>query len=96
MRQNSHFQRGSGVYNCCDCGRRTRNTGVQSNGSECCPSCYELAGQENCRLDGCLEEPSYPGVRAWFDESVEKGGDAKKLRAAYADLAKAVGWEGGL
>jgi len=41
----SRFQKGSGVFKCTCCGRRTRET--TSDNSEVCGPCYELAGYEN-------------------------------------------------
>jgi hypothetical protein len=44
--------RSAQTFTCICCGHRTRNTGVQSLGSELCPPCYELAGIENEISDG--------------------------------------------
>lgn len=45
--RNSRFQRGSGVFACGCCARRTRDTGGDNTGVELCAECYELAGIEN-------------------------------------------------
>jgi hypothetical protein len=47
----NRFQRGSGVYTCDVCERKTRNTG-QSYSSKLCGECWELAGIENEISDG--------------------------------------------
>ena len=46
------FQKGRSVFKCECCGRGTRETGVQSSGSDTCPQCYELCGLENSHSDG--------------------------------------------
>src|SRR5262245_61070787 len=64
------------TYACAVCGRKTRNTGVQSLGSKTCPQCYELAGIENEISDGfaTLEERRAQ-IDGYLAEIVEKGGD---------------------
>jgi hypothetical protein len=56
-RMRNTFRRAPGgkaatVYSCDCCGRRTRNTGAQSIGSQLCPQCFDLAGIENEISDG--------------------------------------------
>lgn len=47
----NRFTKGTGVYTCDCCGRRTRDTGDGAmNGI--CGMCYELAGYENLIQDG--------------------------------------------
>ncbi len=49
------FQRGSGVFNCQCCGKRTRETA--ESGCEMCAACYTSAGiSENEHDDGNHEE----------------------------------------
>jgi len=48
---NSSFGRG-GAYDCRWCGRKTRETGTQSQGSGLCPQCYDLCGIDNELSDG--------------------------------------------
>jgi hypothetical protein len=49
---NSNFQRGSGVYTCQECGKRTRATGRgDCEHVQLCGECYDLAGWENLHSD---------------------------------------------
>jgi hypothetical protein len=43
----SRFQKGSGVYVCRQCGRRTRDVGDGSGECELCSACYAKAFAEN-------------------------------------------------
>lgn len=57
-KRNSHFQRNSGVYQCMDCGKQTRDTGTGEGntvyeGKGLCANCYDKAGWENCHNDEC-------------------------------------------
>lgn len=48
MRNASTFGKGSGVFTCRCCGRRTRQTGRGDNEhTGNCAECYDLAGEEN-------------------------------------------------
>jgi len=49
-KKNNRFAKGSGVYTCINCGKRTRDTG---EGAEVrmCKKCYQEAEEENARLD---------------------------------------------
>lgn len=86
-KRNSHFQRGSGVYKCCDCGRSTRNTGVQSRDSECCAECYELCGYENMLSDnGELSIEDRAVCRGYRDMAIAKGGNAARINKQYGPL----------
>jgi hypothetical protein len=51
MPRNSRFQKGSGVYTCRDCGKKTRETGNCESGVDLCAACYEDAGLENDHYD---------------------------------------------
>lgn len=50
--KNSRFQRGSGVFTCVCCTRKTRATGGDNHDLQLCEECYEMAGIENAILDG--------------------------------------------
>lgn len=85
QQRNSRFRRDSGVYKCATCGRMTRQTGVQSIGSESCPQCYELAGLDNL-LNDCPEEgvaANYREAERLLAEIVAKGGNAERVRAQH-------------
>lgn len=58
-KDNSRFQRGSGVYVCRICSKRTRETGEGESSVELCFACYERAGWENTHSDEdhSAEEP---------------------------------------
>lgn len=95
MSNHSHFRRGSAVYTCVSCTRRTRHTGVQSLGSELCPECHELAGIYNAYQDGQDVVALYAdAIREYTSAILEKGGkldgDAQTLLdlIAQATVAK--------
>jgi len=58
---NSKFQRGSGVYECRCCGKRTRETGSGESGSGLCADCFNDAGLENEHSDGHHDDEPKPG-----------------------------------
>jgi hypothetical protein len=73
---NSTFQRGSAVFTCNVCERKTRYTGVQSFGNQICPPCYELAGIENEISDGhCLIETRREEILRLVADVAAKGGN---------------------
>ena len=82
--RNSRFQRGSGVYVCRVCERRTRATGVQALGSELCPQCWDLAGWDNSVNDGnsTLDEVMAERDRL-LREAIKGGGSEAKIKAAF-------------
>lgn len=86
MRSNSHFSRGSAVFTCDCCGRRTRHTGVQSVGSETCPQCYDLAGYQNSVWDGDPIADIAPERDRLLAAAVKAGGDEAKIRKEFRDL----------
>jgi len=46
------YQKGSGVYTCADCGKRTRSTGRGDNEQvRLCAPCYDRALKENEEQD---------------------------------------------
>ena len=49
--KSSTFQRGTGVYICHLCQKRTRETTSESAGVDLCEDCYEVAGYENQHSD---------------------------------------------
>jgi hypothetical protein len=61
MNRRSHFQRGSGVYTCCECGKRTRETGDGESQGELCRRCWQYFGWENthndCNHEGSDDDP---------------------------------------
>jgi hypothetical protein len=59
------FTHGNTTFNCENCGKLTRYTGVQSLGCKLCPYCYEKAGWENMLSDGnCTQEEFDKAVKA--------------------------------
>lgn len=60
-RNNSRFQRGSGVYTCRCCGKQTRETGQCESSCELCLACYEESGWENTHSDNDHENNPDPG-----------------------------------
>lgn len=52
MQNYSRFQKGSGVYVCGLCGKKTRATGRKDNELvELCKKCYEQMQKENAEAD---------------------------------------------
>jgi hypothetical protein len=93
MQNHNRFQRGSGVFACDICGRRTRNTG-QPHDSRLCEECYELAGWENCLSDEGPETfLSYrKTVEGYLDDCLAKGGDALQLRKEFKPITDVLDW----
>lgn len=72
----SKFHRGSAVFKCNVCGRKTRDTGAQSAGNKICPQCFELAGIENEISDGYgTYEERKNTIARYVAEIRAKGGD---------------------
>jgi len=82
-----HFRRGSSTYLCAVCGRRTRETGVQSMGNDTCPQCYELAGIENEISDGhCSLEDRRATIAGLLVEIAAKGGSLTEWQTTFPDM----------
>ena len=56
MARNSNFQRGSGVYTCGCCNKKTRETGEGESNCRQCIDCYTLGGLENAHNDGNCQD----------------------------------------
>lgn len=75
----SKFHRGSSVFPCSVCGRKTRDTGVQSAGNKICPQCFDLAGIENEISDGyCTQAERQAEIDAYLADIAAKGGDVSE------------------
>ena len=59
MKENNRFQKGSGVYICECCGKKTRETGLGESHVELCAYCYEVAGWENSFSDGIITQEQF-------------------------------------
>jgi DNA-directed RNA polymerase subunit RPC12/RpoP len=59
MKRFQHFQRGSGVYVCGNCGKRTRDTEGEGDVGMCF-KCYERGGWENTHSDNDHEHDPDP------------------------------------
>ncbi len=80
------FHRGSSVFPCNVCGRKTRDTGVQSVGNKICPQCYELAGIENEISDGYHTfEERKDQIKEYMDEIAAKGGDITDWKQTFPE-----------
>lgn len=80
MSNNSHFQRGHGVYDCIICERKTRGC-ADSVSLDMCEQCYELAGWDNHHNDEG-ELPTAEEMkqyREWRDIAVERGGNKERI-----------------
>lgn len=81
------FSPGTGCFSCESCGRRTRDTGVQSIGSKICPDCYEVAGIDNAVTDGDMtNEEGLKAARRYIDRITAKGGNTDKVKAECQSL----------
>lgn len=73
--RNSHFQRGSAVYECRCCTRRTRSTGNGDNEHVLlCAECYDLASEENSLSDTGDFYASPARILEMIDTVAAKGG----------------------
>lgn len=80
----SKFRRGSLVFACNVCGRKTRETGVQSVGNKICPQCYELAGLENEISDHYTTFAEVEGsIRSLVAEVEAKGGNVAEWNETF-------------
>lgn len=76
MNKANRFAKGSGVYTCRSCDRKTRATGRGDNEDiRLCVECYELAGIENAFLDGEGNDDLLRLARGYLDACRRKGGD---------------------
>lgn len=79
MKAANRFAKGSGVYECSCCGRRTRSTGRGDNeNAGSCVECYDLAGEENSLSDNGEFYSSPAAVLALIEAVADKGGDASE------------------
>lgn len=81
MNRNRYFLRGTPVYDCGGCARRTRGDG-ESNGVGMCGQCYELGGWDNHFNDReetptATEMEEFNSLLAAIDA---RGGDAERVR----------------
>lgn len=94
MRNNSHFARGSGVYDCRVCGHKTRSTGRGDNENVLlCADCFDLGGEENHLSDTGELYGSAENVLAMIRAIQARGANAEPWaelkKFAEASIAKA-------
>lgn len=94
-RQNSYFGRGTGIFTCRVCGKRTRQTGNGDNEYvQLCVACYDYAGWENTHSDNghddldCTDEqkkdcPICKGITE-LEYATHKGNEKKIMAAREA------------
>ncbi len=89
--RHSRFQRGSGAFDCSNCGRSTRDTG--DNGQcRLCPQCFDLAGYENSLVDGrTFGKGGIDTVRSLLSQLASYIG-AERAGSLHPDLVEATGW----
>lgn len=88
--RHSHFQRGSAVFTCACCDRRTRVTN-QGN-DRICSECYDLAGETNSLSDtGELYDKNAVDI---LNRCVERGGSVKLLLKEFPEVCEHLGWTG--
>lgn len=93
---NSHFKRGSAVFNCRSCGRATRATGRGDNEHALmCAECFDLGGEENHLSDSGKFYGSPQNVLALIKSVADKGGNASRWDDLKAEAEKALAgdWE---
>lgn len=83
------FARGSGVYTCRVCHRRTRDTQGEA-GCELCRNCYNLGGLEN-QVNDSADRRAEAGlvadeVASEISDLERRGGDASHWRAIFARM----------
>jgi hypothetical protein len=91
----SRFQRGSGVYTCVSCARKTRATGNKDNENiGLCVEYFEIAGLENQISDsGDADGSLAKKIAHYTEECISKGGKLNKTAPAndHAEPMKARG-----
>lgn len=59
FKKNDRFKKGSGVYTCSSCGKRTRDVNREEGQAGLCARCYEKAGDENSVSDGMMTQEEF-------------------------------------
>jgi hypothetical protein len=78
-RTTDRFAKGSGVYTCRLCTRKTRQTDPDATAAKCCTQCWEISGIENEVEDGCITaEEGAARIAQLNAEITAKGGKARK------------------
>jgi len=93
--KNNRFQRGSALYTCRSCGKRTRETGSSESNNLLCAKCYEEGGLENEHEDGHHRETPADGCLLCTTAKVmlkitseERGEELRSLDDMRAELAE--------
>ena len=82
------FARGSGVYTCRLCGKRTRQTDPDSAGVGLCGKCYEHAGWENYHSDS--GHKSHPDPKCPICKELGLVKNPKKKRERYIPTTQEI------
>jgi hypothetical protein len=64
MEDTRRFAKGSGVYTCIVCGKKTRDTGLGEAQGDMCAYCFEECGLENLLQDGRINGKQYDEMLA--------------------------------
>lgn len=90
MGKSDRFQRGSGVYTCEICGRKTRSTGRGDNEHMgLCAECFDLCGYENMIYDGHEIGPvSVLEINQLYRAIITKGGKPQFAHMSYIEQEK--------
>jgi hypothetical protein len=59
MNDRRRFAKGSGVYTCIVCGKKTRDTGLGEAQMDHCAYCFEVSGLDNELQDGRITAQQY-------------------------------------
>lgn len=57
--ENGRMQKGSGIYTCEECGKKTRETGDGESWVRMCRRCWDLGGLENSLSDGNITQEEF-------------------------------------
>lgn len=89
MKPANRFTKGSAVYTCGCCDRRTRQTGRGDNEHVgLCAECYDLAGEENTLSDTGEFYDSPRNVLDYIQAVADKGGNASYWDHLKAEATK--------
>lgn len=59
---NNRFKKGSAIYTCMCCGKRTRATGHSEENNGLCADCYNCGGDENAVADGAMTQAEFDKI----------------------------------
>ena len=79
-RDNRRFQKGSGLFTCICCGKRTRDTGHDGALNSVCEYCHEVGGWGNMLSDNCCTQEEYDKAIAQLREQFNRDENDKEIK----------------